>query len=178
MTERTASCAHASQPRWAVFERELRMRGPIDCADANSQHFLNALYAQIAAYFVAPSAHYPRLANLLLEAADAMASIAMTPYAPAGRGDFVGRYQGVDRLSMKASGFAFRGNVSGRRDAVEGAWRGDAILYNAQGEGLRSVAWLKVLFATIRPPSHSPPRRAAASSAWGRRCTSRSLVGR
>ena len=69
--DRQALCSASSQ--WAPIEREFRMRGPIDRADANSQHFLNAMYAQIAAYFADPSAHYPRLASLLQKAANAMA---------------------------------------------------------------------------------------------------------
>lgn len=176
-------------PQWAPVDRQVRMSGPIDRANANSQQFLNALYTRIALYFLSPAEHYAELESLLHEAASALAYTELAPFAPAelpgynvwneptyqqalllvpvaigysivrkeqprkadlhaaiqrwgdalfasaasGRDDFIGRYQGLDRLSMKASGFAFWGNATDHREAL-------ALAYTGYMTALRSVA--------------------------------------
>ncbi len=80
-TERLAFCSNAFLP--AQIDRRLVMSGPIDRANANSQHFLNALYAQISAYFHAPATHYPTLRQTLTEAARLQAFTELAPYHPA-----------------------------------------------------------------------------------------------
>lgn len=79
--ERLAYCSNEYLP--AQPARRVTMSGPIDRAHSNSQSFLNALYAQISAYFHSPADHYALLRQTLLDAAGLQAFTELAPYSPA-----------------------------------------------------------------------------------------------